>query len=268
MPQGRMSHGQFLTDRLGRLSRQGHRDQVGGYRMAGGITQFHDQYAVHLLRCPVSHMGGHVHRCFLLADRGEGDKLAASGHDVFFQGVGDIDRLCQDHPDIAVDAAVVIEVHAGLRLSRRCQGIVCRIDPDGQHIVVIPADVTGEVGHEAHIASVVFRDPFVVQVHLAVLHHAFKLDGHSLALAGRGQTEMAAVPADAVIDDISATMLLLQLHDMRHGHGNPSGIVGVHRLSVRYVPPEEGPVCIHVQGFPTRLWGGTSPRQHQQQPSY
>ena len=203
-------------------------------------------------------MGSHVHRCLFFGNFRESNKLSSTSYNIFLQRVCDIDFIGNHHPHIAIDAAVVVEVHPFLRFPRRSQLIIFCRHSDSKDIGTFTVDTIGNICYKSHVASMVFGYLLTVEINLTISHYTFKLHHHALVSCLRGHLEVAAIPAHPIINGVSTTMLGFQLHDMGQADRHPSCNIGISRRTIFHISPEECPFGVHVNHLASVLICGAS----------
>ena len=74
--------------------------------------------------------------------------------------------------------------------------------------------MVGDVDGKAEVAPTVRADLMAVDIHLTTVHYPLEGDGDTFPPVTFGKSEMAPVPAYAVVDAVATTVFLLHLHDM------------------------------------------------------
>ena len=192
-------------------------------------------------------MCGDMDSCPFFRHLRKSDELAATGYYLFLQRIGYIYFIGNNHPDIPIYTAIIIEVHLILRLSRRSQRIMFSRNTDCQYIITVPVDMIRQISHKSHITAMMFRYLFSIQINITVCHNSLKRNNDSFILICFRELKITAIPTDTVIYRVSSAMLCFQLHDMRQDDGHPAGIIQIHPAAVTYIAPEESPVSVHIQ---------------------
>ena len=158
----------------------------------------------------VAHLGVDVDLGALGADVGVVNKDAATGYFVLFKGIGDSHLVLRNEPDIAVDAAMVGEVEGHLLLARGVGLVVAVVGFDGDDQIV--AHTIGETDGDGQVAALMLLDLLAVDVEGLTAHDGLKVEGDITTGALLGQTEVLAVPGDALIVAATAGLGRHQLH--------------------------------------------------------
>lgn len=246
MPQGRFFHHYVLLHGRIRSFRKRERCLVLCHHTSKGILQLHEQHKVGIIGRGVSQVCGNVDSRTLLANLGEGYELTATGHAIFLQGVGDVDVFSDGHPHVTVDAAVIIEIHIGLRLPRRGKGVMLSRYSNSKQIISIQVEIGGNISSKAHVSTMVLRHSLAVHINFAIGHYTFKVDSDALALTTFRQLEVATIPSYSVINHVTSTMLRFELHDVRQSHRHPSGVDEIRFRTLLDIATIKRPVRVHL----------------------
>ena len=150
----------------------------------------------------------------LLADVGIMNEDTTSSSLVFLEGICDSDLVFRYEPYVAIDASMIGEVELGLFLAWRIGLVVAVVsfDSDDQ---VIADGIAREGDGDGEIAAFVVLYFLTIDVDSLLTHNRLEMQGDITTSTFIGQTEVLAIPDNALIVTAATGLGRHELNAMR-----------------------------------------------------